>query len=586
MGLSGRARTFISRQRLEFIGDLVATDPQKFMALPSVGRRTVAELSAILARLGLSAGRDHPGWNRLVARSVAQQAARLADRLNHPAERAVHLADALVADLRLVEPSARNVEMIASQLGFDGTGAHTLEEVGAPHSLTRERVRQLVARACKRLREQHLAPEPLVRAISVASSLIPTTEALLTQALMDSGVEPSSFKFEGLLNAAEVWSIPFSFERVRWGDAEVILPKGSGAQVRRLATQAVRTSGSKGCVQLDNLAADVLEFDTAGGRAAIGAIVSQRDGFEWLDEQTGWFWYAPAPDSNRNRLVNTIKRVLAVASTISLGELRAAIRRNYRLGGFAPPTHVLRAICNRVPFAKIDGNNIIRFEKALDWQGCLSGTDLAFAKVFAEHGPVLQRNKLVQHCHNAGMNDASITVATTYSTVLWRPAFGYYALVGATIPPGTVEYHQRQKNNVSGQGTIDSGWLDDGSPYVCWRLTQSNINGGIFSIPAGIKGVLSGQFTMRDRIGTEIGNIRVTDGTCWNVTPLLRQSGAEPGEYVAIKFLILDKNCIGVVGGDEIAEAVDERRLADIFHRPPAQVESENHDEDDFNELE
>jgi RNA polymerase primary sigma factor len=60
-------------------------------------------------------------------------------------EQALHLLDTL---------TAREREILRLRFGMDGACEHTLEEVGNRFSLTRERIRQIEARALRRLRER------------------------------------------------------------------------------------------------------------------------------------------------------------------------------------------------------------------------------------------------------------------------------------------------------------------------------------------------------------------------------------------------------------------------------------------------
>jgi RNA polymerase primary sigma factor len=88
----------------------------------------------------------------------AEETSRLGDTLPDPS--AVSPLDATI-DARLSEHALRLLErltprereIIRLRFGIDGAGEHTLEEVGNVFSLTRERIRQIEARALRRLRD-------------------------------------------------------------------------------------------------------------------------------------------------------------------------------------------------------------------------------------------------------------------------------------------------------------------------------------------------------------------------------------------------------------------------------------------------
>ncbi len=55
--------------------------------------------------------------------------------------------------------STRSQEIIFSRYGIHGDGALTLEEIGGKYTITRERVRQVIREALKKVREKHNHPE-------------------------------------------------------------------------------------------------------------------------------------------------------------------------------------------------------------------------------------------------------------------------------------------------------------------------------------------------------------------------------------------------------------------------------------------
>ncbi len=62
--------------------------------------------------------------------------------------------NAIIGDL-----STRSQEIIFSRYGISGDGALTLEEIGGKYTITRERVRQVIREALKKVREKHDHPQ-------------------------------------------------------------------------------------------------------------------------------------------------------------------------------------------------------------------------------------------------------------------------------------------------------------------------------------------------------------------------------------------------------------------------------------------
>jgi hypothetical protein len=578
LDFSTRARKLFATRSLVYVGDLCQERTTELQILPRIGVRTVGEIVTALERLGTSLGGERSGWTRETARRLERKAVQLAQQLR-AGPTSDGLIEALLNDIRSVDPVPRNVSMIAAHLGWDGRGGVTLEEIGSAHGITRERVRQLCARTIKKLKARRAKPLPLVRAIRVARMMAPVTHEALS-ATLEVEIEPSGFDARGLLTAAEAYGFRLELQSYRFGGLDVLLPRGSDEALLKIARRAVRVVSSRGCTSVEALSADEGLFDTPEGREIVAAIVQQRPSFEWLNEEGGWFWYRQPPGSRRNRLVNTIRKILAATDAISVGEMRAAARRFHKLGGFAPPSRVLGEICRRLPFAEVKGDTVERLPGIPDWSSSLSATDAVFLDVLRRYGPILPRAEFVDRCCAAGLNENTVTVGTTYSPVLWRPAKGYYALVGAQLPPGIVEWHRRNRL-AEGARIVGSGWLSDGAPFICWSITASKISSGLFSIPSGLRSVIAGRFELAGGSGEAFGQIQVTDRACWNLSKLLRRVGAEPGDYLALKYDPVSRLSVGIVGGHEIVVAIEEGRPEDIFNAQPAYNSNDDADEQD-----
>ena len=77
------------------------------------------------------------------------------------------------------------------------------------------------------------------------------------------------------------------------------------------------------------------------------------DGFCWLDEPSGWFRLLPI---ERHGLPKAIDKVLAVAGSVTVGQLHTALSRNRRLWKQPPPENVLLEFCRQMPKVRIEGD--------------------------------------------------------------------------------------------------------------------------------------------------------------------------------------------------------------------------------------
>jgi len=69
-----------------------------------------------------------------------------------PAEAVIDLSVREQTEVILQTLTPREEKVIKMRFGFGGDGEHTLEEVGKPFAVTRERIRQIEAKALRKLR--------------------------------------------------------------------------------------------------------------------------------------------------------------------------------------------------------------------------------------------------------------------------------------------------------------------------------------------------------------------------------------------------------------------------------------------------
>jgi hypothetical protein len=109
-----------------------------------------------------------------------------------------------------------------------------------------------------------------------------------------------------------------------------------------------------------------------------------------------------------------------------------------------------------------------------------------------------------------------------------------YALVGAEVPPGIVEEISQQ--TVRSSVLVGHGWTDDGRIWISYRLNASNLRSGVFSLPASLKQIVSGQYFIQSS-GTGVRSVILAEDD--RLTGLHRPfaiRGGEPNDVVVITF--------------------------------------------------
>lgn len=423
--------------------------------------------------------------------------------------------------------SPRRAQMAARRLGMDGQGGCTLQACGDEFGVSRERIRQVVSGVKKSFAS---APQPfapiLDEALELISSSLPAVAVDVETGLLDRGLTEARFRLAGLMEAVRV----FKRSSAAGGGLGSALER-----VDKLAKQIYRVSRKSvehwGVATTSDVAARVADENEPGlSEAFVQGALEGADGFQWLDEPGGWFWLRTIP---RNRLVNQIQKVLAVAPTIHVAELRAGVGRHHRMQGVAPPRRVLLAVCRELPMCRVVGDQVIADDSAA-LRRLLPPNERTMVRVLTEHGPVMKRAALEDLCIRAGMNRSTFYVYLDYSPVIARYARGVYGLRGAPIPPGLVEdlkISYRRKGKV----LIDFGWTPEGTVWIGYKLSEGAFASGVLSAPSALSEVLAGEYPMSARDGSPVGTLVVKGSSAWGFGPLFRRRGGEPGDYLLLE---------------------------------------------------
>jgi hypothetical protein len=454
-----------------------------------------------------------------------------------------------LADFLSIAGDDRQRQIVARRLGWDGAGGCTLEIAGAEAGITREGVRKMEKRLLAPLTRTAAPPfaPALDAALEFVEGALPGAPGELSLALVDEGILAHQFDLWGLETAAEVLRRDVPFLLPRPGHSGLVLPESSqqmSATVRRVARRSVEQWGAATCF---DVAAKVSKMGGEGIEAAIVLdLLMLLVDFEWLDEETGWFWLRSVP---RNRLLNQIEKIMAVAPRIHVTELRGGLGRHHRLKGFAPPRRVLLELCRRVDGYRTEGDYVIS-ERPLSWREVLPANEATMTEVLLAHGPLLGLGDLEAHCAAAGMNRSSLSFYLGYSPIIHRYAPGVYGLRGAEVPPGLAESVMPRTPRM--RALQDHGRLSDDAVWVAYRLTASTIRSGVVNIPAGLKELLAGTFTLKAEDEAEIGVFSIRHHTGWGLQPYFRRRGGEHGDILLAIFDLATRTVTVHLGDEEL----------------------------------
>lgn len=266
------------------------------------------------------------------------------------------------------------------------------------------------------------------------------------------------------------------------------------------------------------------------------------DGFAWLDEPSGWFRLRPIA---KHGLPKTIDKILAVAGSVSVGEMRTAMARNRRLWKNPPPENVLLEFCRQAPGVRIEGERIIA-DPARDWRKSLAGVERKLVEVLDEHGPIMERGAMEDLCVADGMNRFSFHAFVSWSPVIQQFGHSVYGLLGADVSRREVQslIARRRARRTTHRVLDGHGRTDDGKVWLSYRLSKAASTYAVITVPAALKKVVSGRFDLLSPQGQPIGTLATRDGRAWGLGAYLRRRGAKIDDRVTITIDLEDRTAV------------------------------------------
>jgi hypothetical protein len=368
------------------------------------------------------------------------------------------------------------------------------------------------------------------------------------QLLSDKALVDGPFAIESLLGAARLFGREAGFGLDR--ESGVIFRDGSGLSPRLVSSEARRLTTHWGAATVDALAAELADrCDGDVDAALLRVLLTTVPELRWLDDDKEWFW---VKGTNRNRLLNQVEKIMSVAGSIEIGELREGVGRFHRMGGFRPPREVLARLCEQSGLYFRDGDLITEGPGLRPWDEVLGQTvEGRIAEALFEHGPVMRRDDLERIVvAERGVNRSSFYVYLGYSPIIARYAPGVYGLRGARVTAG--EVNALIPPRVRQQRLVDHGWTADGRVWIAYKMSATAVQAGVLSVPAALEDFLSGSYLLSSDDDRPIGTLVVKGNHMWGVGPFYRRWGVEEGDHVVVTVDINQRRATVMAGGEEV----------------------------------
>ncbi len=508
--ISARARHAFPEAGIHIVGDLIEKPISGLSALQNVGRKTVKELSSIVNEYGFTIGQPVLGWSpktvQIWKSEYGHQSrhilhVQLLRRLREFGGANGELEPLLIALARYLM-GERNTLLLRKLLGWDGTEPKTLEEVGRAHDLTRERVRQIRQKFFVRIRQQDVQLPELDIALKIIQDSLPCLEQQVLEKLNKVQLIAGSIGINGIGEAARLFSLPKSYTVKDLADGNrIVIGTKHEAVLGLTLSLAHRLNSSRGCGSVESVGSLLEQQGIRGiGTNLIKPIINsarQNSGSpsEWLDDACSWFWF---PKRSRNRLLNLLRKVFSVCTTVGTSELRTNIRKNIRMGWFAPPAHILQELCIQGLGCRVKGE-LISVAETFHYKEELGSNDQIFFEAMREHDGVMNHYALLDECMSRGMNFNTFSLMVKRSPILTNFGRHVHSIVGTSVSPGVV-------NELASKGTgervlKDWGWTGNKKPWFACKATQSVIGNGLVNMPAGYEDLIQGCFIYQQNAG-------------------------------------------------------------------------------------
>lgn len=558
IGLSKRLVTSMRNEGVVLVGALVQKSPYDILRKQGLGVKSLKEAQKRLKELDLSFDMNLHGWDDDLAQKARQELGRKLPKLifekyggTWPKHNS--LEDELKALLLEVEDQ-RNSEMLCLLFGFNELGPKTLESVGEPYGLTRERVRQIADRAQIKLRAIWRPTSNLFRAWDILkknTKSVFTVEQFSTD-LIRAQVTAGPFHIGGVLKALEIIGEVHVIEHCVVDGVEIYGSDSNILLLGKLFRLLRKETSSSGCTNIQRLALMVgKEFDEAD---TIRFLMIFFPEVLWLDDDKNWLL---SKRTSRNRLENVARRVLSIAPRVELNELRSALLRPTRVE-FVPPSDVLSRFLEYTGIADTDGGYAIARPDVESTQ--LGINDMGMALAFQHLGSPLTRKQLEDYClDELGMNASSFYVYLSYSPVVVKLAQGVFGLVGEDVEVGRIEALREEIHDSHFETTY--GWSRVGTLWCHFLADRPLVVGGSRALPTFVQNMTSGEWSVFIAGGLRTGKAKVDNGFVSGIRNALLSLGASNGDFVQLDFKIDSRELLVRIVGNEPKELENEVSL-------------------------
>lgn len=448
-------------------------------------------------------------------------------------------------------------DIIMARYGWDGRAPKTLEMVGEEFGLTRERIRQVCVGARKRYIDRARPPMPrLEEALLVLEESVPCRAASISERLLRGGISNGDMGGKGLIEAADFFEHKLNAVLVRTDSDSFIVSvelAGCVGNSRKVARKLVGAHGVTTAAEVATEACgDLSDSEQEDYEELVRLELESEPEVVWLDKEKRWLWLSGIP-KGRNRMLNNIRKILSVTESINAAELRRALRRDWRMGGYAPPGRILLSLAEVVPELSKTGSNVEPVHP-YSKEEYLSPSEQAIAETLLENGAVMRYEEIQKAVAEKRVGMASFRRRMSHSPIIKKYAPGIYGLSGVKVTGAEVDalVTPAKRSNV----LQDCGWTNEGCIWVAYKLSKNTLEAAVLGIPSSVRDFIAGEHQLQGPSGRDFGVLVVKESAAWGVRRFLRISGAEAGDTLVLVFDLSERGCKAYVGDESVRDEV------------------------------
>ena len=556
-------------ENINLIGELVQVTRAALLRKAKCGTKTVIEIQNALVRFNFKLGTKIDNWNQQTVSELLQDNMRRISILKEQEAASKfkrifkrhrnNVEDELGALIKFFGfKSARNEKIWCQFWGWDGKGKKTLERVGQIHGVTRERVRQLIAKQETKTRLlKWPATKNLVAAFDYISRHTLHTKAEVEKGLVSKGITKNNFDITAFIGMAELLDKKIDWNIDKINGKEFVITQKELKVTKSVISLTKRLVSRFGYTTLEVLSTQVLEHKIGQiNNDKIRKILTRFEFPIWLDEQKNTLFVR----TSRNRILNLITKMVSACGPLNVVKIKEGLRRNTRVFR-VPSTNVLLSFCRAHDIFHVN-DRLVCIDQNKIPEGIIVGNELEFLSIFNTHGPIQAYEEIRKHCLEQGMNEHTFEVYLTSSSLIDRLAPGIYALRGTEVDPFKID-NLKKKFHVHVPSIDDGnvGWTVGGKLWAVRTVTPNILRTGIAPLPKAVNKHLNGEYSLCTLNGERFGKLTHGGNSIWSIKKALRAKGVEYNDNFILVFDLTERTVIIEVGDSEIFDRAKEGKL-------------------------